>query len=453
MMRFAPIFAVLFVAACQDKAPTAAVHTSEGGITFTLIALPDNADVSIQMAWASDWAYRADTNKAAPFVGADLILAGGADGYAAGDVGERFADIESEGYLYLSGNDHLIGELTFPAEHLDETITIANAHLRAPAFDPVWFDRITDGLADTIAEAGTQPANASFDAARWAVFGDVPLRAALSLDDAAIFASLTVADIAAWHDETIDNTPDVVVVTGGIDAATAGAALDDLLAGLPMRAPVAAPAVAVNYGGQPILLHMPNAAVTTLALIGPLPPTRLGDEMEDLILLHALGGDDQSVLSTTVRDDLRASYAFGAGFDNFTREHRLLYMFGEVGPDQLAAVETSVRRAYADFITAGAPDQIDARKAVFAPGFADLTDFISDLARSELQSQLDGYAAGRALSLSAELDAVTAASLAQRLAQAYAPLTGLVTVAVSPDAAALPDACVITAPAQAVRCR
>ena len=175
MTRILILFATLLaLAACKEDGPTASVETTPGGIEYTLLHMPEHEDATIHIAWPTDWAYRAETNKAAPVVGTQLILAGGADGYPAGDVGERFADLNFEGNIYVAVNDHVIGELTFERDRMDETIAIANAHLRAPTLDQMWFDRLREGAAVNMAEAQTQPAHAGFDALRWAVFGAQP---------------------------------------------------------------------------------------------------------------------------------------------------------------------------------------------------------------------------------------------------------------------------------------
>ncbi|WP_333713554.1 hypothetical protein, partial [Yoonia sp.] len=110
--------ALVMFSACKEDVPTATSETSDGGHAYRLINLPDHDYVSIQIAWGTDWGYRHDTNKAAAFVGAELILAGGAEGYPAGEVAELFADMDSEGAIYNAVNDHVIGELTFAPEHI-----------------------------------------------------------------------------------------------------------------------------------------------------------------------------------------------------------------------------------------------------------------------------------------------------------------------------------------------
>lgn len=198
---------------------------------------------------------------------------------------------------------------------------------------------------------------------------------------------------------------------------------------------------------------MPDAEVTTLSLIAPLPPTKDGGELEDLILIHALGGDDQSVLFDAVRTQLRASYAFGAGVANYTRDKRILVMTGEVDPDKVAQAEAIIREAYDTFRAEGLPGSLEDRKAPFAANFADLSDFVVDQARSELQSALDNYAPGRSLALSNELEAVSDATVSARLTDAFPMADDFLVIAVSPDPAALPDACVIEEPSQAQFCQ
>jgi zinc protease len=92
------------------------------------------------------------------------------------------------------------------------------------------------------------------------------------------------------------------------------------------------------------------------------------------------------------------------------------------------------------------------RKAPFEANLSEMPDFIVDLARSELQSQLDGYAPGRALQMPEELDAVTETSLLERLRAAYPAPDDFIIIAVSPDVDALPGACVIATPPEAAAC-
>lgn len=446
------VLALVTLAACQDDNPTAEQATSPAGTEFTLITLPDHEDVSIQIAWPTDWAYRAETNKAAPLVGADLILAGGAEGFPAGEVVERFADLNSEGTVYAAVNDHVIGELTFERNNLDETIEIANAHLRAPTLDETWFARIKDGGAQNMAQAQAQPAHASFDAVRWAVFNEAPLRNALSLDDPETFETLTRDDVIAWHQETFTRKPEAIVIAGDIDVDMAGAAVDALLDGLPDTEVAPNWETPIDFTPKRILLHQPDAEVTNLAFLALVTSTREGGELEDLILTHSLGGNDQSALFEAVRTNLRASYAFGAGIANYTREYRVLFMTGEIEDAKLLEAENVVREAYEAFQGTELSGSLDDRKAPLAASFADLSEFVVDQARSELQSQLDGFPVGRSLQMSDELEAVSDNSVRERLQNDFPQIEDFIVIAVSSNADALPGACVIREPREAANC-
>ena len=358
----------------------------------------------------------------------------------------------SEGNIYVAAVDHMIGELTFAPDELDETIEIANAHLRAPSLDQVWFDRIRDGVQQNMTAAQAQPAHAGFDAVRWAVFAEQPLRDSLSLDGPTTFQELTREDIVEWHRETFTITPAEIVVAGDIDAAAAGKAIDKLLFGLPEgRSPKMSKAQP-DYSPKRIVLHIPDAETTTLSFIAPLPATRFGNELEDLILLQALGGDDQSALFKAVRTELRASYSFVAGMANYTRDLRIMYMSGEVEADMLSEVETAVRDAYKDFRNTNSWDDLDARKGSLNASFENLPSFFVDQARSEIQSGLDGFVAGRSLSLTEELAAVTEQTIVERLNNGFPSTNEFIVVAVTSDADALPGACVITTPSDVVEC-
>lgn len=456
MIRLIPLTAmVISLAACSAEetdgnTSSASNEVSPEGIEFTLLAMPDSDDVAAQVAWPTDWAYRENTNPAAALVGSELILAGGAEGYPAGEAAERLADLNTEGGLYSAGNDHIVGELVFERDDINEVVEIANAHLRAPLLGQSWLDRISDGITQGVTEERAQPGAAGFEAIRWAVFGEHPLRNALSLYDLSPLDELTRDDILDWHAETFTRSPEAVAVAGDIDARSAGEALDTLLAGLPEQGREVQRSVSPDFTPRRILLHMPQAEVSTLAFIAPLPPTREGGEVEDLLLTHALGGDDQSVLFDAVRTQLRASYGFGAGANNYTREHRILFMFGEVDTNQMTEAEAVVREAYTTFRQNGLKGELADHKAPLASRFTELADRVTVQANSALESALDEHPVER--SLKQELEEVTEASLNERLDTAFPSMDEFIVIAVSPDAEALPEACVIMTPREAADC-
>jgi zinc protease len=446
-LAFVAILTVGIVSPAQAKV---IMETSPGGIAYARINIPDADTISIQMAWPSDWAFREDVNQAVPFVGADLIMQGGAEGYSPGEVAETFADIKAEGVL-MPGPGRLFGSLSVSKEHLREALKIANAHLRAPALSENWLDRVKGGFAATIDELTAKPESAGYDALRWAILGDTPLRRSLSVDPPEQISAVTREDVQRWYRQTLLRNTAKIAIAGPVSAKEAGRAIDALFAGLPEgKAPEIVPPKP-NFAPRRILLHIPDANVSSLNFAAPLPPTREGGDFEDIIAMMALGGDDQSALFDAVRTKLRASYGFIAGVAAYSSDVRFLLMSGQAETAKLGEAESVVRAAYADFRKSGPAGDLSERKTVFASGFESNKKNPAARALTALLAMLDGM--DPATDPKAMLDKVTQASIQARLDKVYPPADGFVVLAVSPDANALPGACVIKTPAEAAGCR
>lgn len=449
----AATFALILLAGCQeDQKAGATTETGPAGIEYTRLYIPDAEDVAIQIAWPTDWALRGDVNQAVPYIGTDLILAGGAEGFPPGEVVETFADLKAEGTMWVTA-DHLHGRLIVPKENLDKAVEIAAAHLAKPTMDQGWLDRIQQGFAANMAESKSQPANLGYDALRWAILGDTPLRRALSVDPPEMISTASRDEVLDWHRQVIVRTGVQVVIAGTIDAQAAGTAVDTLLSGLPEIDVKPMPKAVADFGPRRILLHVPDAQTSTLVFMGKLPPTRDGGEFEDVMLAIALGGDDKSVLFDAVRSGLRASYGFGAGIDAYARDLRVLVLTGEVETAKLAEVETIVQASYADFLKSPHMDNLSARKVPFEENGAQTAKDPIAASFSALMALLDGQDPNMALTLPSLLEKVTDTTIRSRATSAFPAVDSLIVLAVSPDADALPDACVITSPAEAANCR
>ena len=452
MRRFAVlVIAVFLLGGCQKDEPSASNEVTTGGIAYTRLYIPEASDIAIQIAWPTGWPTRANSNKAVPHIGAELLLAGGAEGMAPGEAGEDFADMDVEARL-LPLADNIIGTLISPKEHLDKAITIANAHLRAPALDEGWLKRISEGLRKNLIEAASRPADKGFEAFRWAILGDSPLRHYLSADLAADAATVTREDIAAWHRETLVRDGIRIVIAGAITADEAGDAIDRLLAGLPAGPAMAAAKTDANFKPRRILLHIPDAEKSMLGFAAPLPPTREGGESDDFILATALGGNEKSVLFDAVRTRLRASYSFGAGLDGFSRDLRILTMTGEVDTENLSDAVEAVTEAYDAFRQAGPSGSLDDLKAPFIASAKETQTLPGRASFSLLMGLLDGEDPQVFFELASWFEEVSPASLKTRLSDVYPRSEDFVVVAVSPSADALPGACIITEPKQAASC-
>lgn len=425
---------------------------SPEGIEYVRLYMPDTEDVAIQIAWPSDWVMREDFNQAVADLATELIFAAGAEGFPPGEIGEVHADLNAQATVWLT-SDHLQLEIIAPKDNLDKAVESTAAHLSAPSMDAAWFERIRQENISIMAEEMSVPINRGYEALRWIILGDTPIRRALSGHAPEMYSKATREEVLEWHRTTLIRNGAYIVIAGAIDAEVAGTTVDALFSRLPEGKPVEPIAPEADFAPRRILLHVPEAQTSTLEFFGPLPPTRLGGELEDIVLASMLGGDDNSVLFDAVRTGLRASYGFGAGIDAYSRDLRFLFLAGEVETGKLAEAETIVRAAYAEFLKAPQLGDLAARKVPMATNIEQNTRDPLAASFVLLMALLDGQDPDVFQRLPDLLEEVTNATLHSRVSSAFPSAESLIVLAVSPDAEALPDACVIKTPEEAVKCR
>jgi zinc protease len=445
------MFCLIILAGCKSEPPIITDEISPSGVHYTLIKMKSNDEVSVQVAWSTDWAYRDGLNESVPYVAKDLILAGGAEGYKPGEAGEKFADLKAEATINPM-SDFVYGGLKFKKSNMTETLKIANAHLRAPMFDQGWLSRIAGDWKNRTVEGLEKPESRLFNTMRWAILGNQPLRTFLSLDQPEDFETIDRAQIVKWHQEVFTRQPKAVVAVGELSSDEAGRIVDKLLAGLPAGSHTISSKEEMNFKPRRILLHFNEAKTSQLLFIASIPPTREGKEMEDILATSVLGSGARSILFEAVRTELGASYDFSAAIDNFSHNDRFMFMLGQVETTKLAETERAVRKAYADFKQNGPNADLATWKSLFYGPFENLWNTPESAASAAIQVKIDGQLSSRVNELRREIDAVTLDSIKSRLASAYPAADGFVVVAISPDASALPDACVIRSPEEVVNC-
>jgi predicted Zn-dependent peptidase len=364
---------------------------------------------------------------------------------------ELFNDSNANGFLYATP-DHVIGELSFPKEHIDDVVSIAAEVLTSPRFDTTWTNRVKQGLIANQSQAQAAMSQQMWQAARLAILSDTPLYNFLSLSDVTVIEDVTVDDLLRWHQSTIVKSNVTIVVTGAISRADAGKAVEQLLADLPAAEPIPASPIKPDFTPRTILLHLPEAEKTTLGLVGQLPPTSEGGDLIDLLALNFFARSGDGPLFNAVRTELRASYGFEAGFTNYDRATRLMFIGGEVETEKLSEAANLILTTYDNYRTDADLTGFDDLRR----GISDHTEqnvlFVDVAARTILQLALDQQDTSIAPRLGAEIDAVLAKDVSERLSTVYPTTDRMVIVAASPDANALPDACVITQIEQVVQC-
>lgn len=444
----------LCLVACKDETSREVVLVdSPDGHSFHFMPIHEDGvtDITITIAWPMSWAFDADQNPAIPYVAAEVVLSGGTDELAPQDVLELFNDKNSRGQLYVRA-DHAIGEVSFPIEHIDDVVSISSEMLKSPQFERAWVDRIKQGFLANQAQSQVQTANQMWALARLAVLEETPLNDFLSLPDLTAIEDASIDDLRRWHAETIVQNGVTISVTGAISREDAGKAVDQLLVGLPEGQEQAVPNVNTNFAPKFVLLHLPDAAKTTLGLIGQLPPTAEGGDLTDLLALNFFGRSGSGPLFDAVRTDLRASYGFQAGSTNYDRATRIMFIAGEVETEKLAEASELIRTTYESYRTAPDLTDLDDLRRGLAEGTAQNVLYVDVAARTMLELALDGRNPSDAPRLGELLESVTARDVRERLASVFPSGPDLIVIAASPDPSALPGACVITEIEQVAQC-
>lgn len=456
MIRIILALSLTVLASCykQDTEGSRSVVTltSDAGQSFHFMPIYEDGvtDITVRIAWPTNWARSVGRNPAVPYVGSELILSGGTADLKPQDVMEMFNTNNAGGFL-LASPDFVFGELGFPKEHIDETVQIAAEMLSNPQLDDPWLDRIKQDFLQGQIELQAVSANKMWSAARVAVLGQTPLSRSLDLPDLDAITALTREDILAWHAETFTKTGVMVVVTGAISEEDAGQVVDDLLASLPEGAPKLQPQDAADFSQKTILLHLPSAEKTTLGLLGRLPPTTEDGYIEDLLAVQLLNGAN-SPLFDAIRTELRATYGLQSGYTNYTRALRPFFIFGEVETSRLAEVRDVALEAYETFRKSPDLTGLNELRSRVVEGTKENISYVNVSAQVIMELALDGKDVTQAPDLHKGYEDITSDALTVRLATMFPPASSLIVLAVSPDENALPGACVISEIGDAINC-
>lgn len=445
---------IFSLASCeQDASRKVVMAETPDGHPFYFMPVHENGvtDITITVAWPMGWAYDAKSNPAVPYIAAEAILSGGTEELEPKDVLELFNDRNSFGHLDVTAN-HAIGELSFPKEHIEDVISIASEMLASPQFDQAWINRIKQGFLESQAQLHAKTANKMWAVARLAILGEGPLNDFLTLSNLEAIENVTVDDLRQWHSETIVRDGVTIAVTGAINRKDAGKAVDQLLSDLPKVKASTVPDTQSDFIPKTILLHLPEAEKTTLGLLGQLPPTSESGELTDLLALNFFSRPGNGPLFDAVRTELRASYAFQAGYTNYDHATRIMFISGEVETAKLAQTSDLMRATYETYRSGSDLSGLQDLRRQIANGAAQNVRYVNVAARTILELALDGRNPGDAPRLGKLLETITQKDVQERLASVFPQGGNLIVVAASPDANALPGACVIAEIEQTRQC-
>lgn len=445
---------ILAITSCKEIANRKVVLTeTPDGRPFHFMPIYEDGEtgITITIAWPMHWAFDAGKNPAVPYAAAEAILSGGTESIAPQDVLEFFNDNDARGGFYINAN-HAVGELSFHKDHIEDIVSIASEMLTSPKIDPAWMGRIKQGLLTNQTQVYAQSAHQMWAAARVAVLGDSLLNDFLSLSKLDTIEAVQESDLRDWHKETIMQSGVTIAVAGTISHQDAGKAIDQLLSGLPDAEVKAAPVVEPNFSARTILLHLPNAEKSTLGFVGQLPPTIKVDDLTDHLALNFFARPGNGPLFDAARTKLGASYGMEAGVTNYDRATRILFIGGEVETTKLAKASELILRTYEDFRTNPDLTGLSDLRREMADVITQRMTYANVAARTMLELALMGRDPSDAPRLGELLENTQARDIQERLVSVFPPSGHLIVVAVSPDANALPGACVVTEINQVAQC-
>ena len=379
------------------------------------------------------------------------MLAGGAKGYAVEEVVERMKDINSEAYLAI-GTNYIFGTLHYSKEHQDETLGIANAHLVSPAVDESWLVRIRDSFSEGIKASRSSGEVQAFNAMRWSLLGDQPLREFLSLDNDDNINRVSVSDVKDWVSSTLVRRGVHVVVAGDMDTDAAGRVVDTLFTGLKDASVEEVDKNTMNFSASRILMHTPNSETTTLSLISQLPSPTLEHEWADLLINDELGGGADSLLFDVVRSKLRSTYSFNSLMIRVSKTNRILVLTGQVEESKVDEAELAIKEAYTTFLNTGITRDIQKIKSPYEQNMKENLKDTGTMGTVALELLMDGNTDVSPLEINSFLSSVSAQSVQLRLQTGFPKAEEFMVIVNSPNAAALKNACVIETPREAVDC-
>lgn len=450
------VLTLVLLTACQDTETNREVseRVSPNGQAFTFMPIIEEGvtDVTIEIAWPSDWAYDPNKNAAVPTVATRAILSGGTSDLAPQDVLLMFEDKNSFGDFVVQTN-HIIGSISFPNDYRDEVLPVVQEMLARPQFDDRWLEREKTRIAEANDGSNASPDQKMWATVRHALLGDQPLVQSLSLTDPATVMSVSEAEVRQWHQQVLTKTGVTVSVAGAISEKEAGKAIDLLLKDLPSRPSVNLRYGEVNTTPATILLHDPDAQQTTIGFLGKVPSKPETIIFEDVLAMGFFARQGQSPLFDALRTELRASYQSYAGASAYDRRNHVIYIGAGVDVAKLEQARDVIAAAYDDYRENPDLTEFAGFRFAVASHIGDNFSYVDGAARGLTEARLDGADVSLVSDGFQAVESTLASAVAERMLADYPSSDEMIVVAVSPDREALPGACVISRPKDAVNCR
>ena len=432
-------------------------HRTQAGHAFHYMQMPKAKEVTIILAWPHDWLDRGGA-VAVPHVGTDLLLNDGAGERDAATMAADFQDLNAIGNLYATP-DHVVGRLRVVPANLVKAAEIARDVLASPHLDDRWRKRLQRNLKADLLQNQQRLQTETWDTINRFVLGDAPLNGFHSMQPASLYDDVTTEDIKAWHAETFVTDSIKIAAAGPLKPAVVADAIDRLLDGVPAKAADDgnqgdATRPSARFVGKTILLEKPDAEKSLITVVGQIPSTREPGHLLDRFPRHILGSGLNSRLSDAVRNQLRATYAIGAGIDKYDRNTRLIYLSGEVDTDRLEDAYAAFRETYETLRTGAiTEEEFERVKEVLIANVTEARKKPRQMARTLMNFLLDDDPlTDRAGELPEVIDAITLDEVNASLSERLPAFDDMISIVATSKGDAIDADCVISSFAEADRC-
>ncbi len=428
-------------------------HITGAGHSFWYLPMPNADRTAVAITWHSDLPDLVAGREAAPRVGIDLMLNGGAGGLPAEQIIADFQDLDSGSQLWVQPQE-VSGFIVSPRVHIDKAAEIANLVLSQPNFEQRWFEREKKKFLDEAAERESVVVGQAWNLYREVTIGGHPYKNFWSIAPPEGIESIELDDVKKWHANVFSTAAMTITVAGNADVESVSAAIDRVLADMPSQEPISMrefPAPVVP--GKTILLHRPDAKKSVILAIGNLPSHTDGKDIELQLGVGVLGFGKQSRLFKAVRSGLRASYGFGAGMLDMTREHTVMYLTGEVETAKLQEALDETRLAYEKFRNKGINlVEFPIAKRFYLQRIRDELKEPASVAYLLMQANLNKEGIEYVPTLVKQIEGQKRAAVNQVVKESLPEFDALLRIVVTPDASAIEGACVITEFEQWIAC-
>jgi len=427
--------------------------TTPDGNTFWYYPLPKADRTALFISWEQEVPADGSVHPAVARIARHVMMNGGAGGRSAAEIVGAFEDLDAGSDLWVEARS-VSGFFVAPDGNLAAAREIAAQVITEPAFEERWFDREHQAYLEAVQEEQSQLGELAWNLVGEVLLKDHPYRDFWSNKPIDELEALSLEDVKNWHKSSFSKKSSTISVAGSASADAISKEIDLLFQDMP-DTPQETP-VTFNQpeiAGKTILLHAPDAPKSLLLLVGNLPADSEEVNLPFSLGLAVLGGSAKSRLFKSVRSELGASYDFGAGQINLTRDQRLLQMGGEIETVQLQKAINTVEKTYNKFRSDGVGRiEFPLSKRLFKREIVkQLSDPVS-VAYQINKAVQTGFSAEYLSEYKSHVDSLSRADTNRFINESFPEYKNLLKIIVSPDKAAVDGACVISKIEEAGSC-